>query len=157
MRDQEVIDFGMEKYLTELDSDLTFVDVGIVARDGAKKLPPKENGKMSDITLAELATIHEFGTAMIPSRPFMRQTFDEQFSKLSKAADRLDRESLSGKMTRRAALQELGQMHRQEIQKNIGTKGKFVANRPATIKKKGSDNELVDTGHLRQSIDYEVG
>jgi hypothetical protein len=181
-RDQEIIDFGMENYLMENDKDLSFVDVGVLARDGAEKRPPTDEGKQTDITLAELATIQEFGTVInvtpkmrkflsstglnlkpsttqivIPSRAYMRQTFDEQLSVLEKTADKLDRDSIAGKISRREALQQLGQMHRQEIQKNIGTAGKFKANHPYTIARKGSDNELVDDGILRQSIDYEVG
>ena len=33
----------------------------------------------------------------------------------------------------------------------------YEANKESTIKKKGSDTPLVDTGHLRQSIIWRVG
>ena len=181
-KDQEVIDLGWEHYIQELDKDLSYVDVGILARDGARKLPPTSEGKQTDITVAQLAAIQEFGTVInvtpkmrgflsatgmhlspgtttitIPSRPYMRQTFDENENELAKQADFLERQILTKKMSKRLALSELGQMHRQQIQKSMSTQGKFKANHPYTVEKKGSSQPLIDSGGLRQAIDFEVG
>jgi len=182
-KDQEEIDFGLDNYMAELDDDLSFVDVGILSKDGAKKHGPTSDGKQSDITMAELATIQEFGTVInvtpkmrkflsatglnlspetkvitIPSRPFMRQTFDEQESELGAMAEKLDRDILTKQTSRRAALNQLGQSHRQEIQKNMSTSGKFKANHPYTVaRKKGKSMPLIDSGAMRQAIDFEVG
>ena len=171
-KDQEIIDFGMENYLAELDKDLTFVDVGILTKDGAK----------GEFPLAQLATVQEFGTVIpvtekmrgflgatgmhlkkdtkeivIPSRSYMRGTFDEEEAKILKQSDDLEFEILTKGRSKRSALSEIGQTHQNQIQRNMKTKGKYQANHPYTIAQKGSDNELIDTGRLRQSISFEVG
>lgn len=180
-KDQEVFDFGMDHYLKELDKDLSFVDIGILAGDGAQKLPPTTEGKQTDITLAQLATIQEFGTVImvspkmrvflaatglalspetreitIPSRPFMRQTFDENESLLADLADSLEHQILTKRITVRHALSEIGQTHVNQIQINMSESGKFAANHPYTIARKKKSQPLINTGRLRQSINYEV-
>lgn len=176
MKDQEVIDFGLDNYLKEIDSKLTFVDVGILSRDGSESVD-------GGINLAKLASVHEYGcqitvtekmrmylgaTGMnlkksttqinIPSRPFMRQTFDEQEKALHRKADRLEMECLTNGKSMRDALSELGKTHANQIQKNIKTKGKFEDNHPYTMeKKKPKTTPLINTGRMRQAIDYEVG
>ena len=77
---QEVVDFGWEKYLKEMDEDLSYVDVGILSKDGSE----------GDFPLAQLAAVQEFGNTNIPSRPYMRGTFDEQQEQLAKAAGELE-------------------------------------------------------------------
>lgn len=147
MSDQEVIDFGWDSYINGL-GDFS-VDIGILAKDGSKM-----HGK--EFTLAELAHVQEYGNARIPSRPFMRQTFDEQASELVKFITRMEDEVLEGKIKREPALEIIGDFHKSGIQKNMTTEGKFVKNAPSTIKRKGSSNELIDTGRLANSIDIEV-
>jgi len=180
MKDQEVIDKGWNNYVNSFD-DVEYVDVGILTQPGAQKRPPVD-GKQSDITLAELAAVQEYGAQIqvtpkmrgflsanglnlskstevinIPSRPYMRQTFDENESILFRMIDEKDKEVLAGKTTRRKALNEVGQTHKQQIQKSMSTKGKFKPNHPYTIAKKKSSQPLIDKGILRAAIDYEVG
>lgn len=175
MADQEVIDFGMENYLAELDKDLSYVDVGVIGNNASSKT--------GDLTLAELATIQELGAIIpvtekmrgylsatglhlkkdtkeivIPARSYMRQSFDEQMSELGRMADDLNMQIVLGKITKNKALNQLGQSHQNQIQKNMSTKGKFQENHPYTINQKGSDQPLIGkSGRLRQSISHEVG
>lgn len=146
MKDQEIIDFGWDNYINGLQD--SFVDVGILTRDGSKK--------HGDFALAELASVQEFGNTRIPSRPYMRQTFDEQVQSLSKFVNKIETKILENKIDRELGLEVIGDFHRSEIQKNMRKEGKFVANAPSTIKRKGSSNELIDTGRLVNSIDIEV-
>ncbi len=180
MKSQEVIDFGWKNYVQQLRKE-TYVDIGILSKPGAQKLPPKD-GKSSDITLAELAAIQEFGTEIqvtkkmrgflganglplskdtkvitIPPRPFMRQTFDEEEKALARLVEEKDREVLNQRTTRRKALSEIGQTHRQQVQRAMSTQGKFAENHPFTKERKKSSTPLIDEGGLRQAIDYEVG
>ncbi|MCK5601213.1 hypothetical protein KAR91_05070 [Candidatus Pacearchaeota archaeon] len=175
MADQEVIDFGMENYLAQLDKDLSYVDVGVIGEQASKKTD-------GGLSMAQLATIQEFGVVInvtkkmrgflsanglplkkdtkeivIPSRPYMRQTFDEQIPELDKRANELLDQVVSGKITKKKALSELGQTHQNQIQSNMATKGKFKENHPFTVERKKSSQPLIDTGRLRQSISHEVG
>ena len=178
MIEQEVIDLGYERYIDELKD--SYVDIGILTEPGAKKHPDKD-GKQTDITLAELAAIQEYGTSIqvtpkmrkylavnglvlsknteeitIPSRPYMRQTFDEEQKGLERLIDEKETEILEGLETRRRALDQIGQTHRQQIQKAMRTQGKFKENHPFTAERKGSSQPLIDDGILRQAIDYMV-
>lgn len=193
-KSQEIIDFGWSNILEQYkDEETIFVDVGIVAKDSAKKT------KKGDLTLAELATIQEFGAMIdhpggtsfgfkskasaerneirflkegkgfielgktgpheivIPSRPFIRQTFDKNIRELWKLVKNLDDEVIKGKIKRKKALVTIGQVHQNQIQEAMSNPGEFEANAPSTIRKKKSAQPLIDTGRLRQSINFEVG
>jgi hypothetical protein len=174
MADQEIIDFGWENYIEQLDKDLSYVDVGIIGEQASSKT--------GDLTLAQLASVQEFGVVIsvtpkmrgflsanglqlkkstkeitIPSRPFIRQTFDEQIPELDRKSNELLDQVISGKITKKKALSELGQTHQNQIQSNMATKGKFKENHGFTERRKGSSQPLIDTGRLRQSINFEVG
>lgn len=181
-KDQEVIDFGMDHYLKELDKDLSYVDIGILPKEGAKKMPPTAEGKQTDVTLAQLAVIQEFGivinvtpkmraflaatgltlspdttTITIPSRPFVRQTFDENESNLADLADELVHQILTKQTTMQSVLNDIGQTHVNQIQKNMSASGKFKKNHPYTIKRKKSSQPLINIGRLKQAINYGIG
>lgn len=172
MRNQEVIDFGWDAYINGLKD--TSVDIGILTRDGNQKVN-------ESFTLARLAAVQEFGvvinvtakmrgflrwkgmplknsttTITIPSRPFMRTSFDEQVGELGRFIDDIETKIVEGKFDRKLALEIIGDFHKTEIQKNMRKQGKFKANHPFTIKQKGSSNELIDTGRLVNSIDIET-
>lgn len=172
---QEVIDMGWEHYIKELDDKLDYVDVGIVSS--------KEEYVQGNFTMAQLATVQEFGTEItvtdkmrmylrangmpikndtktitIPSRPFMRQTFDERESELAELADSLEKRILTNKSTKHDALKRLGQTHRQQIQSHMKESDNFEPNHPFTLKqKKPKTKPLINTGRMRQAIDFEVG
>jgi hypothetical protein len=175
-KDQEIIDFGWEKYLEELNDDFSYVDVGVVAKDGAQKV---EDG----LTLAELAHIQEFGVKItvtpkmkgflgatgmqlkketkeitIPPRSAIRGTFDENEAGLSRLVSEQEKEIQAGRQTKKRALTMIGQTHQNQIQKAMSTSGKFAPNHPYTIEKKGSSQPLIgESGRYRQSINFEVG
>ena len=53
------------------------------------------------------------------------------------------------------ALKDLGVFCKGLVQQEI-VDGGFVANKPSTIKKKKSEQPLIDTGHMRQSVDFVI-
>lgn len=100
---------------------------------------------------AERGAYNEYGTAFIPERSFMRSAFDENQSKLSKAAARLYQAVQDDKMTPDQALGLLGEMHQGQIQEKI-LSNIPPPNAPATVKAKKTSKTLVDTGQMRQSV-----
>ncbi len=146
--------------LHSIAADRPYAVVGIRQENGAK-LP--EGADPGSITYAEIATVHEFGSAdgAIPERSFLRSAFDENREKISKA---LERELLkivddavregSTRLVYRA-LGRVGARVTGMVQAKIRN-GPFVPNAPMTIARKKSDKPLIDTGRLRQSIDFEV-
>lgn len=105
------------------------------------------------VTVAEVAAKNEFGTDKIPSRPFMRQSA-EKHENWGEEMGEVWNSVIDGNNPK-TAMHLIGQKIMGDIQEEIAT-GDFVPNAPYTIKKKGSDRPLIDTGQLRKSITYKV-
>lgn len=114
-------------------------------------------------SVAEYAAHNEFGTNRIPSRPFLRQTFDE---KAGEWAENLGKAVEAG-YSPAGAFQLVGTRMAEDIQATIKS-NMPPKNSEATINRKrkkvdgGARGEsmvpgtLIDTGSLLSSIDYEV-
>lgn len=104
--------------------------------------------------VALVAAIQEFGAPSkgIPPRPFFRNMIAEHQDEWpdaiaqNLAANNYDTERTLGQVGAAVAVQ----LRQSVIDTNE------PPNAPATIKAKGSSKPLVDTGHLLQSIDFEV-
>jgi len=106
---------------------------------------------------AMVAAVHEFGSPSrnIPERSFMRSAIEENQDKYIDLAQAGLQRVIDGHMT----LHQLGALIGQAAEDDVKSKITDLQDPPlkeATIKAKGSDNPLIDTGHLRQSIRYEV-
>ena len=105
-------------------------------------------------SLAEIAAYNELGTSTIPARPFMKQSFENHEDELRAACERVNAALASSKSVEQA-LDALGVAIKGLVQTEI-VDGGFTENAPSTIKKKGSDKPLIDTGTMRQSVNYVV-
>lgn len=105
-------------------------------------------------SLAEVAAYNELGTSDTPARPFMRQSFENHEKELQAACDRVCQAIASGK-TAEEALDELGVFLKGLVQMEI-VNGEFAPNAASTIRQKGSDQPLIDTAHMRQSVNYVI-
>lgn len=119
-------------------------DAGVAHQDGG-------------VTVGEVATFNEFGTAdgRVPERSFVRSTVDENEREYTKRIAQLQGEVLAGRVSSRTALGVLGEEAVSDIRRKM-TDGIPPPNAPATVAKKGSSTPLIDTGQLRQAINYEV-
>ena len=103
-------------------------------------------------SVAQVAFWNEYGTATIPPRPFFRNTIAEHKDEWPKqAAEML--EANGGDV--RQALADMGEVVKGQIKMTIQD-FREPPNAAATVKKKGFDKPLIDTGTLWRSIDYEV-
>lgn len=132
------------KNLADMGKSHPEVFVGIRAEAGAE--------------LVTIAAVNEFGSAdgHVPERSFLRSTVDENHKKygdlLQTAVERgIDK----GTTALRRELGRVGAVAAGDVQRKIRDL-KDPPNAPSTIAAKGSDNPLVDTGRLRQSIDWKV-
>ena len=143
----EVIDkdLGWKRIKRKMD----FLD-GKEIRAGV--LPSAGNGKKGT-PIAEYATYNEYGTEKIPSRPFMATSADENkgWNTPVKRAigDIIDGAEVISQMN------TVGKKMKDDIKKNVGTH-RFKPLKPATVKKKGHDIQLIDSGALYDAIDFEV-
>ena len=146
-------DMGMKALLSRTGSisGALGVSVGITANAGRE---PKEG--TPGATLLQVASAHEFGTRTIPKRSFIRDTFDARKARYIALMRAQAGQIIDGKLTQRVALAQLGAIAAGDIQKRISA-GIGPALDPETVRRKGSNKPLIDTGQLRQSITYEVG
>ena len=129
-------------------------------------LEGSKNGEGASI--AEYGAYNEFGATVknafgkgieveIPSRPFMRTSFDENRSDINADIDAQGRKLVSGEITARAALTIIGLKHKSRIQNTITGRDFLPKLADETIRrKKGSTKTLVDTGALVNAIQISV-
>lgn len=130
----------------------SYVKVGVL--DDAKGSALNGN-----LTVAEIAVVNEFGTEdqHIPSRPFVRSTFDEQREDLTALGKNLMGAVIDGKISTLRALNIMGAKLATEVKKKITTgAGVPPPNAPSTVAGKGSDRPLVDTGRLVNAITWQA-
>lgn len=108
-----------------------------------------------DITVAGIGFAHEFGTATLPERSFIRATIQKEKKAIVALQKKLMKQITAGEMKIEQALGLIGEFVADKIRQRIVSL-KSPPNTPETIAKKGSSNPLIDTGQLKNSITYEV-
>ena len=111
-----------------------------------------DSAKYQDGTyVATSAAKNEFGSRKIPSRPFIRNANTRLETRVPNTIRRLiDPKKM---IIDRHLADTLGAMAQGEIQDEIRNL-REPPNSPETIKRKGSDNPLIDTSKLRRSITW---
>lgn len=104
--------------------------------------------------ICDIAAWNELGTVHIPARPFLRQSVDDNVSKINSFLQSKKKDLMRG-VTAEQVLKEIGIFQKDLIQEKI-TEGQFTPNAESTVKKKGSSKPLIDTGRMRQSVNYEI-
>lgn len=116
----------------------------------------QEGQKYPDGTsLVDVAAWNELGTVNMPSRPFMRKSVDDNEEKIVKFLQAQVKDIISKGKTAKQAFEAIGVFQKGLVQETI-VDGNFEPNSPATIKKKGSSRPLIDTGVMRDSVNYVI-
>lgn len=139
-----------KKFFKEIEK-LTKMQVRVGYQQG--KNFHEEDGKKVDIL--DVAMFNELGTSRIPSRPFMRDSVDDNAESITKFCQSQLKSVTNGSKDAESALKAIGAMQVGLVQKTIKD-GSFTPNAPSTIEKKGSDKPLIDTGLMRQSVHYVI-
>lgn len=150
------IDLGfdeIQKQVALLDG--SYVLVGF--QEGTKTtLQTKgQRQKKSGLSMAEIAAANEFGTKMIPARPFMSTSFDENRAKINKAIQSEYSKILDGKSTTERSLGLIGLLGAKFIVQKIRAITS-PPNSPHTIAIKKSSKPLIDFGQMVQSVRHKV-
>ena len=105
-------------------------------------------------SVAMVAAIHNYGApaAGIPPRPFFSNVVAKGKKKWGNALVTLLKDN---DFDARRALELMGEGIRGEIQNEINN-GSFAPLKPATVRRKGFDKPLIDTGHMVNSVDSEI-
>lgn len=117
----------------------------------------KSNARNDELTNADLALIHEFGSPAhnIPERSFLRKPLINNAEAVANLAKNAIGKFIAGEISLETALGYVGE-EAKGISKEAVTNGISPALKPATIKRKKSSKPLIDTGQLLNSITYEV-
>ncbi|EGT79337.1 hypothetical protein [Haemophilus haemolyticus] len=138
---------GLEKELELINKiGKASVKVGVQADAGVHS----ESGE----NLIDIGIWNEYGTAHIPSRPFIRQTFEDNQQAVAQYLGRVVANVAKGGDLVQE-LSKLGQWY-QDKQKKTLTSYPWTPNAPSTRKRKKSSKPLVDTSQLVNSIRYKV-
>jgi hypothetical protein len=143
------IDNGYKALLKKIkEAKKASITVGVHQKEGDAS---HEKGSLS---VLDVGTFHEFGLG-VPERSFIRGWFDENQKWCNTFISGMLRSVVEGKREFSQTLEQIGL-------KFVGSVQERISNRippplaASTIKAKGSDVPLIDTGQLRTSITYKV-
>lgn len=136
---QQRLDFAKGRVIT----------IGIHGEEGAH--PDGDSG----LTVAEVATINEFGEGDVPARPFVSSWAEANESNVKRDFSNLGKAIVKGKITPERGLDLLALKYSDQVKAHARS-GIAPPNAPSTIAKKGSDTTLVDTGQMVSSITGKV-
>lgn len=140
-----LIDHGFDKIIQQaLKLDGKGVKVGI--RRG--------KGSHDGTDMLDIAVYNHFGTSTIPARPFISDCAEKNAGQIREAQNRLVYRVYQGGLSADMALAQLGKWYT-NVQKGHILHGGWTPNAPATVKRKGSNRPLVDTGQLVNTVDWE--
>jgi hypothetical protein len=128
----------------------TSIDVGIPKEETAQK-----DGEV--LYLADIANINNFGSysRKIPARPFGTTTVPRYKEQIKKIVQIQMNDILEKNKDVKKGFDAIGAVCAGYMKKNL-TDGEWKGNAQYTIDKKGSDQPLIDTGQMRQSITWRV-
>ena len=117
--------------------------------------------EQNGIPIAQVAKWNEYGTPStpkrpwsVPARPFMAISCDEHKGWKTETDKGVDR--IYGGSEVMSQLNGIGQVMKKDIKDIIGQREKFKPLAQSTIRKKGHDIPLIDSGAMLDSIDFEV-
>lgn len=134
---------------------------GVRSREMREDMKP-EMDKGTPYSMAHALYIESHGSPAynVPPRPIIEPAIEAEDNKemIAKQLARAASEAIDGKPGEtRASLHRAGLTAQNAVRDWFeDPRNNWPANTPATIKKKGSDRPLVDTGELRKAITYVV-
>lgn len=144
---------GLEGLLKSLEA--------LAKRDVLVGIPEANSSRpMEGPNNAELAFLHTEGSPAqrIPARPFLQPSIMAEKEEIAKRQIKVIQAALKGDVQLSIVeIEKLGEMARQNAYDWFkDPRNNWPPNAPMTIRLKGSDQPLIDTGNLRKSITYVV-
>lgn len=121
----------------------------------SKSKSKQSHSSSRNVTLVEIGAINEFGSPKesIPERSFLRSTVKEHKDKYRLKFKIISEKIIKKPQDFKILMGKLGQIAEDDVKAKIRDL-REPPNSPKTIKLKGSDNPLIDTGQLRQAIRF---
>jgi len=141
-----VHDSGWAKQLTDLMKKHV-ITIGIHDKDSSR-----DGG---DLPNAQIGYIHEWGLGNNPKRSFLRSTADEKRDSWLKLLERAFKKVAHRQMSARTAFELIGNKAAHDVVMKINSNIPPELSE-ATKDRKGKSTALIDTGQLKNSIDFEI-
>lgn len=142
-------DHGWERIKRELmQLEKHNINAGILSDKGSDAVD-------GGYTLAQIAAFNEFGTDRIPERPAHRTTFENSKSGLNRRLAGVVGLVAQGKISYTTGLERLGNWYTGELKQSI-INWNDPPNADSTVRQKGFNNPLIETGRTVNSIDFEI-
>ena len=111
------------------------------------------------LTVPQLAAVQEYGAvagngAVIPPRPMLRTTVRKRSKQWVRQAEELSKAVIEGKI--KQAEDIFGALVADDVKAMINDSSNWTPNAPATVRRKGKNTPLIDTGAMRDAVDYRV-
>jgi hypothetical protein len=107
------------------------------------------------LTVGDIGSFHEFGTATIPQRSFIRGWYDERQAFIADTLRTQLQAVIAGKRPIEQAAERIALAFEGDVKRRIAQNIPPPL-APATIARKGSSVALIDTGQLRNAIRGQV-
>lgn len=122
--------------------------------DAAVAASPEHAGK----TNVYIGLVHEFGTrdGRVPSRSYLRSTFDEHKDEYQKELDSIAKHVSGGEANLKGEMMVLGELYRGQIINKIRSHIPPPLSESTIERKRGEETPLIDTGQLLNSISVDV-
>lgn len=162
-------DLGWGRIVFDLNKiDNSYTKIGFPENAKPGNVTQRVKGIEISTSLTEIAIIaafNEYGTARatssrsggqlldIPARPFMSTSFDENVNELQNIKSELLGQIIDGKLSVERALALVGEYMTSKTKKKI-LDIRFPANAPETIRKKKSDNPLIATSQMINTVTH---
>lgn len=149
-------------HTTKLPGDVYKALAELVRKDVLVGIPQAESSRKdaTEPNNAELAYIHTNGSPRnrIPARPFLQPAIMAHKDNIAKLQGKVIRAALKGDVQLMLIDLEKVGLYAQNVTKAwfVDPRNGWPPNAPLTIKLKGSDKPLIDTGALRNSITYVI-
>lgn len=108
-----------------------------------------------DMTIAEVAAIQEFGTREVPERPFMRTTIMKDREFVTYLENGISTIIWGVKPNAKQGLKGAGQVLAEAMKESVETWTTPINSR-ATVRRKGFNDPLVETGTMRENISWRL-
>lgn len=95
------------------------------------------------------------GNVVIPERSFIRSTYNKNVKKVARRFAEIGKSISNGNYNVDKKLKLIGSEQEAAVKKTISDL-KYPPNAPYTIRKKGFDNPLIETGEMRNKISSEL-
>lgn len=132
--------------------------IGVPQEKTGREVAKELGVKKSMVTNAELMFIHTNGSELlnIPKRPTIEPTIEQNQEAIARKIKKIAMDAIDNNNDNSdAELEKIGIWLVNKVRAKFGS-DELAPNSPYTIKQKGSDRPLIDTGQLRNSVTYVI-